>query len=97
MIGIKEVALTLIDGQWTTNPLWKWDGSDPNGVGLTPPNGLVNRCAVLAGYGASISATKMANLAGRSIANMDLTGWHSFKFLSKVLCSRGVMLRYTCC
>lgn len=31
----------LFEGLWQTNPTWKWDGSNPDGVGLTPPSGLV--------------------------------------------------------
>ncbi|MCK6624132.1 MAG: protein kinase [Anaerolineae bacterium] len=32
----------LVEGQWQLiPPEWKWDGSDPEGVGLTPPPGLV--------------------------------------------------------
>jgi serine/threonine protein kinase len=32
----------LTEGQWQpAKPAWKWDGSDPDGVGLTPPSGLV--------------------------------------------------------
>jgi hypothetical protein len=26
---------------WQTNPVWKWDGSNPDGIGLSPPPGLV--------------------------------------------------------
>lgn len=37
----KTSGADLFVGQWTTNPLWKWDGSDPEGIGLTPPGGLV--------------------------------------------------------
>lgn len=31
----------LYQGNWQTNPTWKWDGSYPNGTGLTPPAGMV--------------------------------------------------------
>jgi hypothetical protein len=32
----------LTEGQWQlVPPEWKWDGSNPDGVGLTPPPGLV--------------------------------------------------------
>jgi hypothetical protein len=32
----------LAEGQWRLiPPEWKWDGSNPEGVGLTPPSGLV--------------------------------------------------------
>ncbi len=31
----------LAQGNWQTNPTWKWDGSYPEGIGLTPPPGLV--------------------------------------------------------
>ena len=31
----------LAQGNWQTDPAWKWDGSYPEGIGLTPPPGLV--------------------------------------------------------
>ncbi len=31
----------LNTGKWLTNPAWKWDNSDPDGIGLSPPSGLV--------------------------------------------------------
>ncbi|MCB0169730.1 MAG: serine/threonine protein kinase [Anaerolineae bacterium] len=32
----------LLEGRWRlTDPEWKWDGSNPDGVGMTPPSGLV--------------------------------------------------------
>jgi hypothetical protein len=32
----------LIEGRWELNPSWrKWDGSNPDGIGLAPPPGLV--------------------------------------------------------
>ena len=32
----------LKEGQWQLNPSWRrWDGTDPDGVGLNPPRGLV--------------------------------------------------------
>ncbi len=31
----------LSQGSWQTDPTWKWDGSYPEGIGLTPPPGLV--------------------------------------------------------
>ena len=32
----------LLEGQWQlAKPEWKWDGSNPDGVGLDPPSGLV--------------------------------------------------------
>ncbi|MCB0189019.1 MAG: SH3 domain-containing protein, partial [Caldilineaceae bacterium] len=37
----KNNNANLFEGQWTTNPTWKWDGSAPEGIGLTPPSGLV--------------------------------------------------------
>ncbi len=37
----KNSGATLLTGKWQTNPDWKWDGSYPDGVGLTPPPGLV--------------------------------------------------------
>jgi len=37
----KASGANLLEGQWTTNPLWKWDGSDLEGIGLAPPSGLV--------------------------------------------------------
>jgi hypothetical protein len=31
----------LSNGQWQTDSAWKWDGSNPDGVGLNPPSGLL--------------------------------------------------------
>jgi hypothetical protein len=31
----------LFEGHWQTDPTWKWDGSTPDGLGLSPPAGLV--------------------------------------------------------
>ena len=28
------------EGKWQTDPNWKWDGSNPDGIGLSPPPGL---------------------------------------------------------
>jgi serine/threonine protein kinase len=30
----------LFEGKWQTDPTWKWDGSNPDGIGLYPPPGL---------------------------------------------------------
>jgi hypothetical protein len=30
----------LLEGKWQTDPTWKWDGSNPDGIGLYPPPGL---------------------------------------------------------
>lgn len=31
----------LSEGSWRTDPAWRWDGSNPEGVGLSPPPGRV--------------------------------------------------------
>jgi hypothetical protein len=36
----KSNGADLAEGTWATNPAWKWDGSNPDGIGLTPPAGL---------------------------------------------------------
>ena len=36
----KTSGASLAFGQWRTNPAWKWDGSNPEGIGLTPPSGF---------------------------------------------------------
>jgi hypothetical protein len=33
-------GVELFQGTWQTNPSWKWDGSYPEGVGMSPPPGL---------------------------------------------------------
>jgi hypothetical protein len=33
-------GVELSEGTWQTNPAWKWDGSYPEGVGMSPPPGL---------------------------------------------------------
>lgn len=35
----KSNGVNLFSGQWQTNSAWKWDGSNPNGIGLSPPSG----------------------------------------------------------
>jgi hypothetical protein len=30
----------LFEGTWQSNPDWKWDGSYPDGLGLSPPPGM---------------------------------------------------------
>lgn len=37
----KGTGETLTQGTWQFNPEWKWDGSNPGGVGMIPPPGLV--------------------------------------------------------
>ena len=37
----KGTGAVLAQGNWQTDPTWKWDGSYPDGIGLTPPPGLV--------------------------------------------------------
>lgn len=38
----KETGEALSEGRWQpANPDWKWDGSNPEGIGLSPPPGLV--------------------------------------------------------
>ena len=38
----KETGEELFEGRWQpANPDWKWDGSNPEGIGLSPPPGLV--------------------------------------------------------
>jgi serine/threonine protein kinase len=37
----KSTGRDLSTGMWQTNPVWKWDGSNPDGIGLSPPPGLV--------------------------------------------------------
>jgi hypothetical protein len=37
----KVSGRNALSGEWFTNPAWKWDGSDPDGIGLTPPPNLV--------------------------------------------------------
>ena len=33
----KNDGSVISEGNWQTNPAWVWDGSHPEGVGLTPP------------------------------------------------------------
>ncbi len=37
----KGTGAILAQGNWQTDPTWKWDGSYPDGIGLTPPPGFV--------------------------------------------------------
>lgn len=38
----KETGEELFEGRWQpADPDWKWDGSNPEGIGLSPPPGLV--------------------------------------------------------
>ena len=37
----KNSTKRLGSGQWTTAGDWRWDGSDSDGVGMSPPSGLV--------------------------------------------------------
>ncbi len=37
----KERGIELFEGSWQTNEGKVWDGSDPEGVGMSPPSGLI--------------------------------------------------------
>ncbi|MEM7129190.1 MAG: SBBP repeat-containing protein [Chloroflexota bacterium] len=37
----KANGANLVSGRWQTNAAWKWDGSAPDGIGLSPPSGMV--------------------------------------------------------
>ncbi|MBA3533793.1 MAG: hypothetical protein H0T73_17895, partial [Ardenticatenales bacterium] len=37
----KSRGTALTEGRWQTSSAWRWDGSNPEGIGLIPPDGRV--------------------------------------------------------